>query len=100
MPDISNNLHYTPNDKMLFWVAGYTADGNTDSVTEIVRSLTGNAQAFAAFVGCEPDQVKTFYNTQPPRYQYMRVFYIQTETPHPDAFVWNGEWTINKVITH
>lgn len=96
------NLYYTPKDQMLFWVAGYTADNNTDSIPEIIQSLTENAQAFADHVGCDFKHVKTLYNNHPPRYQYMRVFYIKTDTPHPDAFVWNGdgEWTMGKVLTN
>lgn len=82
------NLFYTHNDKMLFWVAGYTADNNTSSVVEILKSLQENAEKFAKKVGCKLEDVKTFQNNHPPRYQYMRVFYIETETPHPDAFVY------------
>lgn len=94
-----SNLHYTPSDKTLFWIAGYTADGNTTSVTEMVKSLTENAQKFAEMVGCELKDVQTIFNTKPPRYQYMRVFFITTDTPPPDAFKWDGDWTFNKVLT-
>ena len=92
------NLHYTPKDKMLFWVAGYTADGNTGSVTQKVKSLLDNAQIFADKVRCKIEDVQTLYNSFPPRYQYMRVFYVESNG-HPDAFVWDGEWTMGKVLT-
>ena len=92
------NLHYTLKDKMLFWVAGYTADENTGLVTQKVKHLLGDAQTFADKVGCKIEDVQTLFNTQPPQYQYMRVFYIKSDG-HPDAFVWNGEWTMDKVLT-
>lgn len=78
---------YYSSDNFLLWVAGYTANNNTDSVNEIILSLRQNAQKFADFVGCKFEQVQTCYNTCPPRFQYMQVFYIKTEAPHPDAFV-------------
>lgn len=93
------NFFYTPNDKMLFWVAGYTADGNTSSVVEMSRSLLENAQKFADKVGCKLEDVRTLFNSRPPRYQYMRVFYIKSETGHPDAYVWSESWEMNAVLT-
>lgn len=92
------NLHYTSKDKMLFWVAGYTADENTGLVTQKVKHLLQDAKTFADKVGCKIEDVQTLYNTRPPRYQYMRVFYIESDG-HPDAFAWNGEWTMDKVLT-
>ena len=92
------NLHYTLKDKMLFWVAGYTADENTGLVTQKVKHLLGDAQTFADKVGCKIEDVQTLFNTQPPQYQYMRVFYVESDG-HPDAFVWGGEWTMDKVLT-
>ena len=94
---------YTPADKMLFWVAGYTGDNNTDSLADKLKYLATDAQAFANKVGCPISEVKTYYNPNPPRYQYMRVYYIETETPHPEAFVFqnpNYEWTMHRVLTN
>lgn len=100
-------LHYTPGDKKLFWVAGYTRDENTDSVHDKLTAIAEYAQQFANMVGCKIEDVKTLYNTAPPRYQYMRVFYVSAENPHPEAYVWKhkdhpeGEfyWNMHKVIT-
>lgn len=94
-------LMYTPADKRLFWVAGYTADGNTSSVKEMVSSLLENAQLFANAAGCHVDDVKTYYNDRPPRYQYMRVFWIETETPPENMhFKWSEGWDMYKVLTY
>ena len=96
------NLFYTPLDKRLFWIAGYTADGNTNSVAQMCESLQDNAKKFAAVAGCDWEEVQTHYNDRPPRYQYMRIFFITTETPHKDAFICNAEngWTMDKWITY
>lgn len=102
------DFHYTPHDQFLFWVAGYTRDNNTSNLDEKVSSLIENAQEFADKVGCRLRDVQTFTNNAPPRYQYMRAFYIKTDKPHPDAFVWGfGDpsrnippWTMGAVLTH
>jgi hypothetical protein len=98
--DQFQNLYYTPDDKMLFWVAGYTADDHTDSVVAKTEYLLENAQKFATKVGCKLDEVKTYYNNRPPRFQYMRVFYIKTESHKVDGvFEWGEGWTMNEVLS-
>ena len=74
-----DRLFYSIPDKTLYWIAGYTADGNTNNVEEITKSLTDNASRFAKMAGCELKNVRTHYNQMPPQYQYMRVFYVKTE---------------------
>lgn len=83
----TRDFWYTKHDKRLFWIAGYTADGNTSIVTDQVKSLMENAQYFADLTGCKIEEVRTYYVNSSPRYKYMRVFYIETETPHPAAYV-------------
>ena len=68
MKDITKDLFYSPSEGILFWVAGYTKDGNTSSVIEIIESLKYNALIFAEHVGINIDEVKTFFNEYPPRY--------------------------------
>ncbi len=72
-------LFYSKKDGLLYWIAGYTADGNTDNVAQMTKSLTDNATKFAGVAGCEVNEVCTHYNQMPPQYQYMRVFYVKTE---------------------
>ena len=93
-------LMYTTDDRRLFWVAGYTADDNTSNVVEKCAHLLEYAQTFADAVGCEVGQVLTFFNDRPPRYQYMRVFHIETDKVPEGAFVWKAGWTMWKVLTN
>ncbi len=91
------DLFYSSLDKTLFWVAGYTWDGNTSNALEMANSLIDNAEKFATMVNCPVDQVKTLFVNESRRYKYMRVFYIETETIHPDAFVMSDKyWTMWK----
>jgi len=80
------DLFYSESTKTLFWVAGYTKDSNTSTVAEITQSLTENAQKFADIAQCRFGQVKTHFNQLPPRYQYMRVFYVDTDFVPKNAF--------------
>lgn len=95
------DLFYSKQENILFWVAGYTRDGNTDNVLEIIQDLIKNAETFSKIADCQLSEVKTFYNNQPPRYQYMRIFYAKTEHVPEEAFVigTTTDWTMRKWIT-
>jgi hypothetical protein len=92
------DLFYSSDEGILFWVAGYTKDGNTNSVVEIVESLNENATNFAEIANIPINSVFTLFNTKPPRYQYMRIFYAWCP-PVEDAFVLSEGWTMSKWIT-
>lgn len=83
------NLFYSTTDKILYWVAGYTADGNTSSVEKMTDSLKENAIKFANVAGCNYQDVQTYYNDRPSQYQYMRVFYVKTDYIPESAFLIN-----------
>lgn len=93
------DLFYSKSEGILFWVAGYTRDSNTYKVGEIVESLRDNAQRFADQAECNFDEVCTLYNTRPPRYQYMRIFYTFTPKNLEGAFELGEDWTMDKWLT-
>lgn len=97
MKKITENLFYSTQEGILFWVAGYTRDGNTENVQEIIASLKENAQTFADHAGVPFEKVLTFYNTRPPRYQYMRIFYAYCE--NKGGFELGKDWTMYKWLT-
>ncbi len=93
------DLFYSPNEQLLFWVAGYTADGNTDNVLQIIQSLKENAELFAQTACVNIEQVNTYYITTSRRYKYMRVFYakVEPEKISAKAFCFsNSDWTMAK----
>ena len=92
------DLFYSPDEGILFWVAGHTKDGNTNSVVEMVESLKENATFFAETANVPIKSVFTLYNTRPPRYQNMRIFYAWC-SPVKDAFVLSSGWTMDRWIT-
>jgi len=73
------NLYYSPNDKIVFWIAGYTADENTQLVVKKIDSLSDNAKKFAEKIGVDYTAVKTLLVSKSSRYLYNRVFF----TEHP-----------------
>lgn len=91
-------LFYSKSEGILFWVAGYTRDGNTNNVSQMVQSLQENAQKFANKANIKLEKVQTIYNTCPPRYQYMRIFYAHCE-PIEDAYILGEDWTMIEWLT-
>lgn len=92
--EITRDLFYSTEEGILFWVAGYTRDGNTNSVKEIVQSLEENAKTFAEKAEVDFDKVLTLYNERPPRYQYMRIFYAYCK--NKGGFELGKDWTMYK----
>jgi hypothetical protein len=72
---MNKDLFYCPKTRVLCWVAGYTADGNTDVVSEIISSLARTAEKFAGIAGCDVGKVHTKFIESSRRYKNMRVFY-------------------------
>lgn len=96
------DLFYSWDEKILFWVAGYTADLNTDNVIEKNRDLLENALEFAGKAQCDVSSVKTFEILKSSRYKYMRVFYVNSDFCPSDAFViGKGEhkWTMSEWLS-
>lgn len=93
------NLFYLQKDNLLFWVAGYTRDGNTSSVVEQCQSLTENATKLATLVNADIKHIYTFFVEKSRRYKYMRVFWIKTDVIPEEAYViTNSDWTMMKWV--
>ena len=91
-----NKLFYSPSEELVFLVAGYTQDLNTDSVVEICASLTDNAVKLSQLVNCDISMVRTFEVTKSMRYKNMRVFYAKTNTAPNDCFDIGDTWTMGR----
>lgn len=63
-----------------------------------MNSFKENAQTFAEYAGVPLEKVLTFYNTRPPRYQYMRIFYAYTPKVE-GAFELGEDWTMYQWLT-
>lgn len=83
------NTFYFTEEKLLCWVAGYTADGNSSNVAQQIAFLKDNAQYFADFAKVPFEQVQTYYITASRRYKYMRVFFavVQPESVPKEVHV-------------
>lgn len=90
------DLFYSNEEKILFYIAGYTQDHHLSNVVEMTTDLMNNAIKFANEVGCDLSQVKTTFIEKSSRYKYMRVFYINSDEPKLDAFELGGDWTMWK----
>ena len=67
-------------------MAGYTHDGNTSNVDEMLKSLNENASKFAEVANVQLSDVKTDYVTSSSRYKNMRIFYAKVDSPPAIAF--------------
>ena len=104
MESLTKNLFYSESESILFWVAGYCASDNDASVVKKIENLQNEAKMFADHVGADIKDVRTFYNEHPPRYQYMRIFYLN-EWPAEkkgEAFTISADkgWTMSKWILY
>lgn len=70
-------FQFTNHNKVLFWVAGYTADLNTDNAVAKINDLKNHATSFAEAINVPLEDVNTFEVRKSRRYQNMRVFYVK-----------------------
>lgn len=91
-----DNLFYSPAEKILFWVAGYT--DNSDNVKEIIKMLAEKSLFFAKATRIFTKDVNTRVVLESSRYRDMRVFYAKCDNPPADAFQINtaNGWTMTK----
>ena len=97
------DLFYSGDEKILFWVAGYTYADNTQDVNDMILSLQEKSIEFITETGQAGKNrvVKTDYITKSRRYKYMRYFFcegIEKEDVPENAFHITGEngWTMRK----
>ena len=93
-----NNTYYSPSEKILFWIAGYTLMDNTNNVVEQIKSLSKDLSSFSTFAKVSPDKVNTFFCEESSHYKYMRVFYCETKEVPEGVFKLDDDWTMIKWI--
>lgn len=102
------DLFYSQDEKIVFWVAGYCRDLNTDSIVEKVKDLQEMGQKLADVLGVKLDKIRTYEVHKSRRYLNMRVFYaneISQNIPE-NAFKIGGirddgsvsDWTMSKWV--
>jgi len=97
-------LFYSPLDKNLFWIAGYT--DNSYCVKNIISTLENNRNYFLKQTDLPKNtQVNTDYITNSRRYKSMRYFWVKDIEPEnvpKEAFILTAEndWTMYKWITN
>lgn len=96
------NLFYSENEKLAFWVSGY--DISSYNCSEIIKYLQSTTLEAVNILDIPTKNVKgisTYVIRESRRYKHMRVFYVTTEVCPKDAFViTNGDdWTMHKWLT-
>ena len=94
---MAQELFYSGDEKILFWVAGYT--DNSQHVNDIISVLTNLRDHFKRIGG--KGTVKTDVINESRRYKHMRVFWcenIEDKDVPSDAFRITGDngWTMWK----
>jgi predicted nucleotidyltransferase component of viral defense system len=91
---MAKDIFYSPNEKIVFYVAGYT--DNSYKVDECIKVLK-EGQLFlekliSKFQSIDTREVKSAYITKSRRYKSMRVFWIEGVNQAPrGAFVINSD---------
>ena len=98
---MAQNLFYSEDEKILFWIAGYIHADNTQDLNDLILSLQENEKEFIAMGG--KGVIKTDYVHKSRRYKYMRYFFCEEFEPEnvpEDVFRITGEngWTMYKWI--
>lgn len=96
-----NNLFYSDEEGILFWVTGYTVISG--QVSKIIEMLSEKSQQLAEIAGVDVTAINTFEVTKSRRYNQMCVFYVETKTVPENAFRISSEehrWTMNNWIEY
>jgi hypothetical protein len=95
MESLKENLFYSTEENILFWVAGYT-----DNHHEVEKIKTMMDECVAEFELVIPDcvktPIKTDYIIESRRYRFMRYFYIKIDKKFVSkkAFKLGKDWTM------
>lgn len=91
-------LYYSKVEKILFYVAGYTYNG--ENVGEQVEMLIKGAEKLATLIKTDRKNINTFFVTKSRKYKYMRVFYVKTDIVPEGAFSLNKKsgWTMKRWV--
>jgi hypothetical protein len=92
--EIKDDLFYSINEQLLFWVAGYT--DNTDNVVDLTTIYLERARALADLTKSDIKNIGTREINTSRRYKRMRVFYIKTIIIPENAFSLGKDWDMWK----
>jgi hypothetical protein len=96
MESLIDNLYYSTEEKILFWVAGYT--DNYHEVDEIKQMLDECVKEFETVIPRGVKfPIKTDYITESRRYKNMRYFYVSISDENfvpRRAFELDKSWTM------
>jgi hypothetical protein len=95
MESLKENLYYSTEENILFWVAGYT--DNYHEVAEIKKMLDECVAEFELVIPTGVKiPIKTDYITESSRYKNMRYFYIKMDKKFVSkkAFELDKTWTM------
>lgn len=95
------DLFYSKEENVLFWIAGYCKDLNTDSVSEKIASLKSDASTLADVAKVDIGSVMTYEIAKSSRYRNMRCFYLNnfTGSVPEDAYELTGH-TFQSWVSH
>lgn len=71
-------LYYSPKEKTLIWIIGYTQIDHPN-VVEVVKSLLKYAYDFIGITGCEMCDVKVDFIKESNRFKNMHIMYCEME---------------------
>lgn len=80
---MATKYYYSPNDKIAFWVVGYSDVDNSDVVDNMIERLDRDRGQFMVSAGIPPEErrsVKTYQVTKSRFWDRMRVYYAKMET--------------------
>lgn len=103
-----DNIFYSEDEKIVFWVVGYCEMDNTRNVNRQIEVLKEKKDEFLSIFKKLPKNaekfVKTLFVEDSRRYKYMRVFYLEDvlpkQVPEKAFHITNAnDWTMWKWLT-
>jgi hypothetical protein len=93
------NLFYSENEKLAFWVSGY--DISSNNVQEIMQYLIKTSAKACDLLNISVFKLETIIVSESRRYKYMRVFYAKVNKMPDNAFIISDEngWTMHKWLS-
>ena len=94
------NLFYSENEKLAFWVSGY--DISSNNVQEIMQHFITKSAKACDLLNVSAFKLETIVISESRRYKYMRVFYAKVNKKPDNAFniTLRNEWTMDKWLTY
>ena len=85
------DLFYSPSEKILFLVIGYSAVDSTQEVLSIIEYMKEDIKLILDVINVHPSGIKTKQITKSQRYQGCRVYWTTVKDIPREAFVISAE---------